>query len=106
MVGIIIAAIISFAVGGAIFFFAGIKYRKKIAESTVLSAEQQAEKIIEDSKIDAERIKKDAILQAKDEMIKQKDEFEKEAKLRKKELQDTENRINQRQDLVDKSKEK
>ena len=35
-------------------------------------------------------------------MLKQKDEIEKDAKLRKKELQDIENRINQRQDLVDK----
>ena len=35
-------------------------------------------------------------------MIKKKDEFEKDASYRKKELQDIENRINQRQDLVDK----
>ena len=65
MVGIVITAVVAFAIGSAIFFFAGIKYRKKIAESTVMSAEKQAEKILEDSKIDAERIKKEAILQAK-----------------------------------------
>ena len=35
-------------------------------------------------------------------MIRRKDEFEAEVKLRKKEMQDLENRINQRQDLVDK----
>mgnify|MGYP004521671923 CR=1 FL=1 len=98
----VIASVIAFTLGGVIFFYGGIKYRKRIAESTVMSAEQQAQKIVEDSKKDAERVKKDAILQAKDEMIKQKDEFEKDAKLRKKELQDIENRINQRQDLVDK----
>lgn len=98
----IIIAVVAFAVGSVIFFYAGIKYRKKVAESTVSSAEAQAKKIIEDSKKDAERVKKDAILQAKDEMLKQKDEFEKDAKIRKKELQDIETRINQRQDLVDK----
>ena len=98
----IVASVVAFAVGSGCFFYVGIKYRKKVAESTVMSAEQQAQKIIEDSKKDAERVKKDAILQAKDEMIKQKDEFEKDAKERKKELQDIENRINQRQDLVDK----
>ena len=98
----IIAAVTAFLVGALIFFYVGMQYRKKIAESTVISAEQQAQKIIDDSKKDAERVKKEAILQAKDEMIKQKDEFEKDAKLRKKELQDIENRINQRQDLVDK----
>ncbi|MEG0872427.1 MAG: ribonuclease Y [Clostridia bacterium] len=98
----VIAAVVAFFAGSVIFFCAGIKYRKKVAESTVKSAEQQADKIIEDGKKDAERLKKDAILQAKDEMLKQKDEFEKDAKFRKKELQDIENRINQRQDLVDK----
>lgn len=98
----VIAAVIAFALGSAIFFYVGIQYRKKVAESAVASAEQQAKKIVDDSKIDAERVKKEAILQAKDEMLKQKDEIEKDAKLRKKELQDIENRINQRQDLVDK----
>lgn len=85
-----------------LFFYVGVQYRKKVAEATIKSAEEQAQKIVEDGKIDAERIKKEAILQAKDEMLKQKDEIEKDAKLRKKELQDIENRINQRQDLVDK----
>lgn len=98
----VIAAVVAFAIAGVIFFYVGVNYRKKVAEAAVESAEQQAKKIVEDSKVDAERIKKEAILQAKDEMIKQKDEFEKDAKLRKRELQDIENRINQRQDLVDK----
>ncbi len=98
----VLIPVIAFAVAAVIFFYIGVAYRKKIAESTVNSAEEQAKKIIEDSKKDAERMKKDAILQAKDEMIKQKDEFEKDAHYRKKELQDIENRINQRQDLVDK----
>ena len=98
----VIAAVVAFVVAAVIFFYAGINYRKKVAETTIGNAEQQAKKIVEDSKVDAERIKKDAILQAKDEMMKQKDEFEMEARLRKKELQETEARINQRQDLVDK----
>lgn len=98
----VLIPVIAFVVAAVIFFYIGVAYRKKIAESTVNSAEEQAKKIIEDSKKDAERMKKDAILQAKDEMIKQKDEFEKDAHYRKKELQDIENRINQRQDLVDK----
>ena len=102
MVSTVIVASAAFLIGSVVFFYVGMQYRKKIAESTVMSAEQQAQKIIDDSKKDAERVKKEAILQAKDEMIKQKDEFEKDAKLRKKELQDIENRINQRQDLVDK----
>lgn len=98
----VLIPVIVFVVSGVIFFYIGIAYRKKIAESTVKSAEEQAKKIIEDSQKDAERTKKEVILQAKDEMMKQKDEFEKDARYRKRELQDIENRINQRQDLVDK----
>ena len=98
----IITGVLSFIVGSAVFFFIGIQYRRKIAESTIGSAEEQAEKIINDSKLDAERQKKEAVLQAKDEMLKAKDEFDQEVKLRKKEIQELENRINQRQDLVDK----
>ena len=93
---------VCFILGSVIFFFVGVRYRKSIAEAAIGSAEEQAEKIVNDSKLDAERIKKEAVLQAKDEMMRRKDEFETEAKLRKKEMQDLENRINQRQDLVDK----
>ena len=93
---------VCFILGSVIFFFMGIRYRKNIAEATIGSAEEQAEKILNDSKLDAERIKKDAVIQAKDEMMRRKDELETESKLRKKEIQDLENRINQRQDLVDK----
>ncbi|MEG2311060.1 MAG: ribonuclease Y [Clostridia bacterium] len=102
MLGIVISAITAFTFGSAIFFYVGIQYRKKIAESTVMSAQQQAQKIVEDSKQEAQIVKKEALLQSKDEMIKKKDEFEREVKSRKRELQDIENRINQRQDLVDK----
>lgn len=98
----VIVAVIVFVIAAVIFFYVGIGYRKNVAESKIGNAEEQAKKILNDSKIDAERIKKEAILQAKDEMLKQKDEIEKETRERKKELQEVENRINQRQDLVDK----
>lgn len=98
----IITSVLTAVLFGVSFFYIGVVYRKKTAEAKFESAENQASKIIEDSKKDAERIKREAIIQAKDEMLKQKDEIEKEAKERKRELQDIENRINQRQDLVDK----
>ena len=98
---VIISSVITFLIGSIIFFFIGIQYRKNIAESTVNSAEKEAERIVDDGKKDAERLKKEALLQAKDEIIKQKNELEKDVNYRKKELNDIENRINQRQDLVD-----
>lgn len=98
----VICSVLAFIIAAIAFFYIGIAYRKNVEQTTVGNATKQAQKIIEDGKLDAQRVKKEAILQAKDEMLKQKDEFEKEAKARKKELQDTESRINQRQDLVDK----
>ena len=38
---------VCFILGSAIFFFVGIHYRKSIAEATIGSAEEQAEKIIQ-----------------------------------------------------------
>ena len=64
----VICSVIAFLLSGLIFFYVGIQYRKKVGEAAIESAEQQAKKIIDDGKNDAERIKKEAILQAKDEM--------------------------------------
>ena len=59
---IIIASIIISAV---IFFFIGMAYRKKIAESKIQSAEEEAKKIIELANKDAENKKKEEIFKAK-----------------------------------------
>ncbi|MEG0073556.1 MAG: ribonuclease Y [Clostridia bacterium] len=101
LVIIAVAVVLCVAVGICAFYF-GINYRKKIAESKLGSAEDEAKKITEDAQREGERLKKEAILQAKDDMLKQKEELENENKSRKKELQEVEYRINQRQDLVDK----
>ena len=42
----VLIPVIAFVVAAVIFFYIGIAYRKKIAESTVNSAEEQAKKII------------------------------------------------------------
>ena len=73
MLYIVLSAVIAFVVSAVIFFYIGIGYRKKIAESKVSSAEEQAKKIVEDGKRDVERLKKEMIIQAKDEMLAQKD---------------------------------
>lgn len=99
---VVLIGAVGFVLGSIIFFFVGIRYRKNIAEAAIGSAEEQAEKIIKDGKVDAERAKKEALLQAKDEIMKRKDELENESNMRKREIKDLENRINQRQDLVDK----
>ena len=64
-IGIIIASIVISAV---IFFFIGVAYRKKIAESKIQSAEEEAKKILENANKDAENKKKEEIFKAKEEI--------------------------------------
>ncbi|MEG1008656.1 MAG: ribonuclease Y [Clostridia bacterium] len=94
--------VITGVLASIVFFGIGIIYRKKTSESKIISAENEAKKIIDESYKNAETLKKEAILQAKEEMSIQKEKLEEEKKLRLNELKVEENRINQRQDLVDK----
>ncbi len=67
-IGIIIAAIlISLAIG----ILAGVAYRKKIAESKISSAEEEAKKIVNMAKVEAENLKKTKIIEAKGRNCKQ-----------------------------------
>ena len=57
MQGIIYVAI--FLVSAAIFTPVGIFIRKKIAESKIKSAEEEAKKIVNDARIEAENLRKE-----------------------------------------------
>ena len=102
MTGIIIAIVATLVVAVPSSFVIGVSHRKKQAIKDLESAENKAQKVIADAKQDADRIKKDALIEAKDEVIKQKEEADKEIKQRKLEVEKAEQRVNQRQDLVDK----
>ena len=58
-----------FLVSAVIFTFVGITIRKKIAESKIDSAENEAKKIIELAQKEAESKRKEEILKAKEEII-------------------------------------
>lgn len=79
----------------------GFNYRKHIAEAKIGSAEEQAVKIVEDSKRDAEAKKKEILLEAKEESIKTKNDLEKEVRERRNELQRTERRLIQKEETLD-----
>ena len=65
-IGIIIAAVlISLAIGVLI----GIAYRKKVAESKINGAEEEAKKIVNMAQIEAENLKKSKIIEAKEKSI-------------------------------------
>jgi len=98
-------AIGGFIAGGLIFFFAGVMYRKKIAESKVGSAEKEAEQIKSEARKAAEAKKKEILLEAKEESIKTKNEAEKDAKERRNEIQRLERRLLQKEETLDRKSE-
>ena len=75
---IIIIAVAAVLCVGA--FFAGVLYRKKIAEAEIGGAEEKAKAIIAEAEKTAETKKKEFLIEAKEEIHKNKAEFEKESK--------------------------
>ena len=65
-------------------------------------AKTEADKILESAKKEAEKNKRDAILEAKEEIHRLKMDADKEIKERKQEIKDAENRLSQREENIDK----
>ena len=97
----IICAVVALILG----FAGGMFYRKKFAESTIGSAQQEATRIVNDAVSQAEQKKKEAVLEAKDEIHKQRTELEKELRERRSEVQRQERRIIQKEESLDKKTE-
>ncbi len=95
---IAIALIAGLAVGSIIGFF----IRKKISEAKIGSAEQQAQKIIEEGEKTAETLKKEALIEAKEKILKDKTESEKEIKERRNEVTRLERRAVSREEALEK----
>ncbi len=105
MVGIIpfaVCVIAAFLIGAVIAFFLGVEYRKKSAEATLGSAEEEAKKLISDAIKTSESKKKEVIVEAKDEIYRLKQDNEKEMKERRSEVSRLERRIQQKEESVDK----
>ena len=88
----IIINIAVFLVSAVIFTFVGIAIRKKIAESKVGSAENEAKRIIELAQKEAENKRKEEIFKAKEEIINARKELDKEVRERRGEVQQQERR--------------
>ena len=93
--------ILAFLAGAVIFFFVGNKYRMDQNRAKIGSAKSLADKIIDDANREAETYKKEALLEAKEEIHRMRDEQEAQYVRRQNELQDTERRLNKREDLLD-----
>ena len=101
-IGIIIAAVlISLAIGVLV----GIAYRKKVAESKINGAEEEAKKIVSMAKIEAENLKKTKIIEAKEEIVNSRNELDQEIKERRGEIQRQETRLIQKEENLDRRSE-
>ena len=92
-------------VAGAIAFFLGVKYRMKVAEAELGSAEEEAKRLISDAIKTAERKKKEALVEAKDEIYRMKNEADREVKERRSEVQRQEHRLQQKEENLDRKLE-
>lgn len=104
---IILAILLAIAVIGCFLSFKyGYAYRRKIAEMKIGSAEEEAQRIVEEAKNEAvknaESVKKEKLLEAKEEIHKERTELDKEIKERRNELQRQERRVQQKEDTIDK----
>ncbi|NLU23237.1 MAG: ribonuclease Y [Clostridiales bacterium] len=92
-----VAAIIALLIG----FPLGIRYRKKVAEKEISSAEEEATRIINEAIKSSENKKREALLEAKEEILKSRSEYEKEVKERRADLQKQERRLQQKEENID-----
>ena len=101
-IGIIIATVlISLAIGVLV----GIAYRKKIAESKINGAEEEAKKIVNMAKVEAENLRKTKIIEAKEEIVNSRNELDQEIRERRGEIQRQETRLIQKEENLDKRSE-
>lgn len=95
---VIAAVLISLAIGIPI----GMAYRKKVAESKIQGAENEAKRLVDLAKIEAENLKKEEIFKAKEEIMASRKELDQEIKERRGEVQKQEARLIQKEENLEK----
>ncbi len=90
---LLVVAIVAFLMGSA--------HRRKVAESAIGSAEEEARRILNDAMKNAEAKKREALLEAKEEIHRSRSENEKELRERRAEVQRQEHRLQQKEETLD-----
>ena len=98
----IIVGVLCAIIFGVLGFVLGGEHRRKTSEKEIVSATQQATKIINNALTEAEATKKARLIEAKDEIHKLRHDADKEIRERRSEVQKQENRLNQREEYLDK----
>ncbi|MGE7773866.1 ribonuclease Y [Chitinophaga sp. NPDC101104] len=98
---VIVAGVVALAIGiilGKLIF-------AKNTQIKIQEAEEKANRIIEEGKLNAENIKKDKLLEAKEKYIQMKSEHEKEVMQRNQKIAESENRIKQKEQSLNQKNE-
>ena len=98
VVFLVVAAVVGLVLGAV----GGFTYRKRIAEKEIGSAEQEANRIINEGIKAAESKKREAVVEAREEIYKSRNELDREIKERRNEAQKTERRLQQKEENLDK----
>ena len=98
----VIGYIAVFLISAVIFTVVGMTIRKKIAESKIQGAEEEAKRIVENAKIEAENLKKEEIIKSKEEVLQIRNDLEKEIKERRGEIGSQEKRLIQKEENLEK----
>ena len=101
----ILTIIATILISGIIFIPLGVLIRKKIAESKIDGAENEAKRIVEIAKVEAENKKKEEIFKAREEIMQARDELDKEVRERRGELQVQERRLIQKEENLERRAE-
>ncbi len=88
-----------------VFFIVGFYVRKYMAEAKIDSAEREAVRILNDASKEAERERKESVLQAKEEIHRMRSDFEQESRERRSELQNLEQRLLQKEESLERKSE-
>lgn len=98
----VFSAVAAAVLFGVISFFLGVAYRKKVSEAEIVSAEEEAKRIVNDAIKTSETRKKEALIEAKDEIYKLRTDAEKEIRELRSEVQRQERRLQQKEETLDK----
>ncbi|MCP4703258.1 MAG: DUF3552 domain-containing protein, partial [candidate division Zixibacteria bacterium] len=94
----VLASIIAAVVG----FIAAWIILQRVGDSKIANADQNAKKIVLESKKEAEIIKKEAALEAKEVHYKAKSNFEREQQTKRNEIQKIERRLSDKESNLEK----
>ncbi|MGI6148341.1 MAG: ribonuclease Y [Limnochordia bacterium] len=94
-------ALLKYAIVAALAGAVGYLVRKRFAEAVISSAEEEAQRILQEAGRDAEALKREALVEAKEEIHKLRADAEREARERRSELQQFERRLMQKEEALD-----